>query len=145
MTGVPGRLRPCGDAHEFWRLLLVAVVALSSCQDTGERRTSGSAPPEPPATARGIAFEVSGDDPSAPVYLIGSIHLMRKSDHPLPASYLRAYAAAEQVVFEVPPGERSGAEARRVIDEHIHYADGTTIREHLSPAAYRRLTRQMKR
>jgi hypothetical protein len=38
------------------------------------------------------------------LYLCGTIHLLRKSDYPLPATYEQAYADSQRLVFELPPG-----------------------------------------
>jgi len=41
----------------------------------------------------------------ATVYLTGSCHVLRASDHPLPAEFEAAYAQSRQIIFEVPPGD----------------------------------------
>lgn len=51
------------------------------------------------------------------VFLCGTIHLLRESDYPLPAAYEVAYAAAEELVFELPPGASESPELSRRMQE----------------------------
>ena len=64
------------------------------------------------AEDKGCVWRVKG--PSATVYLAGSVHLLRETDHPLPPVYDMAYADSQRVVFEVdlaaarsPEGQQS--------------------------------------
>jgi uncharacterized protein len=63
---------------------------------------AGSVPAraEPP---RPLLWKVSDADTT--LYLLGSFHLLKKTDYPLSADVDRAFADAERVVFEVPPEE----------------------------------------
>lgn len=63
---------------------------------------AGSAPPAKDAP-RPLLWKVSDADSS--VYLLGSFHLLKKSDYPLPGDVERAFADAERLVFEVAPAE----------------------------------------
>ena len=63
---------------------------------------AGSAPPAKHAS-RPLLWKVSDADSS--VYLLGSFHLLKKSDYPLPSDVERAFVDAERLVFEVAPGE----------------------------------------
>jgi uncharacterized protein YbaP (TraB family) len=48
---------------------------------------------------KGCVWRLEG--PDCVVYLAGSIHLLRESDHPLPPVYERAYRDCDRVYFEV--------------------------------------------
>lgn len=63
---------------------------------------AGSAPAPQPA-ARPLLWKVS--DADSTVYLLGSFHLLKKSDYPLPADIDRAFDDAERLVFEIAPEE----------------------------------------
>lgn len=63
---------------------------------------AGSAPARADAP-RPLLWKLSDADSS--VYLLGSFHLLKKTDYPLPADVERALADAEHVVFEVTPAE----------------------------------------
>jgi uncharacterized protein YbaP (TraB family) len=63
---------------------------------------AGSAP-APVDAPRPLLWKVSDADSS--VYLLGSFHLLKKSDYPVPADVDRAFEDAERVVFEVAPTE----------------------------------------
>lgn len=53
---------------------------------------------------------VAESDKGGKVFLCGTIHLLRESDYPLPQAYERAYAASEELVFELPPGASESPE-----------------------------------
>jgi len=90
--------------------LLLAVTALPAkpVPDT-------EAAAEKPAAqnpGRGLVWKIEGG--KAPVFLAGSFHLLRKEDLPYPSTLEAAFEAAEQVWFEVPPGDmgKPGAAAK---------------------------------
>lgn len=70
------------------------------------------------------------------IYLAGSCHVLRKSDHPLPAEFEAAYTRVREVIFEVPPGDLEGPEYMAKLMDISVYKDGTTLKEHLTPAVY---------
>ncbi len=57
----------------------------------------------PVGSGSGLVWKIEGG--KAPVYLVGSFHLLRKKDQPLPEPLHRAYADSEQVWCEIAPGE----------------------------------------
>jgi len=70
------------------------------------------------------------------VYLAGSCHVLRASDHPLPTEFETAYARVRRVIFELPMGEMDSAEYAQKLMAIAVYADGSTLKEHLKPAVY---------
>lgn len=76
--------------------------------------------------------------PKANIYLAGSCHVLRKSDYPLPAEFEKAYAHAREVIFEAPLDEMEKPEYAQKLMMIAIYMDGTTLRQHLSPAVYAR-------
>jgi uncharacterized protein YbaP (TraB family) len=69
----------------------------------------------------------------AKVYFAGSFHMLRDSDYPLPAEFFKAYENSSKIVFEVPLGEESSM--INILGMAI-YSDGTTLKDHISKAAY---------
>jgi uncharacterized protein YbaP (TraB family) len=73
------------------------------------------------------------------LYLAGSIHVLRASDHPLPAEFDAAYNDAQQLVLEIDPAVAQGMESQQMLLARGLYPGKETIQDHLSPAIYRRL------
>ena len=72
----------------------------------------------------------------ATVYLAGSFHMLRASDYPLPAEFFTAYQDSRKIIFEVPPGEMESPEYMGEFLSAAIYNDGTTLKEHITSAAY---------
>ena len=90
-------------------------------------------------TASGVWAESSvwvARSSKATVYLAGSFHILRASDYPLPAEFLRAYKDSRKIIFEVPPGETESPEYMEKFLSLAIYNDGTTLKEHITTAAY---------
>ena len=79
------------------------------------------------------------------VYLGGTCHLLRKADYPLPKEFDIAYAASDELVFEVDPALVQSPEfAIRLMAESV-YRDGRTLKSVLSAEAYEALSQQAKK
>ena len=90
-------------------------------------------------TASGVWAESSvwvARSSKSTVYLAGSFHILRASDYPLPAEFLRAYKDSRKIIFEVPPGETGSPEYMEKFLSLAIYNDGTTLKEHITTAAY---------
>jgi uncharacterized protein YbaP (TraB family) len=72
----------------------------------------------------------------ANVYFVGSFHMLRASDYPLPAEFFTAYRDSRKIIFEVPPGEMESPEYMGKFLNAAIYNDGSTIKEHITSAAY---------
>lgn len=94
------------------------------------------------AWAQSSVWVVQG--PKNTVYLAGSCHVLRASDHPLPAEFDLAYRRARQVIFEAPPGELEGPQYLQKLMAIAVYHDGSTLRDHLTPAVYARVEKFCK-
>lgn len=77
--------------------------------------------------------------PTATVYLLGSVHLLRTTDYPLPPSFDAAYNAAQQIVFEADLDEASSANFSSYVISKASYPSGQTIRSSLSAVTYQKL------
>ncbi len=72
-------------------------------------------------------WRVAGE--SNTVYLLGSIHLLREEDHPLPAVIDRAYAEADVIVMELDMDDLDPAYTQAAFNRAGVLTDGTTLRE----------------
>ncbi|HUN55873.1 MAG TPA: TraB/GumN family protein [Smithella sp.] len=72
----------------------------------------------------------------ATVYLAGSFHVLRASDYPLPAEFFTAYNNSRKIIFEIPPDEAESAGHMGEFLSGAIYADGTTLKDHITKAAY---------
>jgi uncharacterized protein YbaP (TraB family) len=90
-------------------------------------------------TASGVQAESSVwvvSSSKANVYLVASFHMLRASDYPLPAEFFTAYQDSRKIVLEVPPGEMESPEYMEEFLSAAIYNDGTTLKEHITSAAY---------
>jgi len=71
------------------------------------------------------------------VYLLGSIHLLRPRDHPLPRAIDAAYENAEVVVMELDMDDLDAAYTQAAFNRAGVLTDGTTLRDLMGDADYR--------
>ena len=121
-------------------ILLSAVIALWPCQRSGAQDTVE----KKKVATRGVVFHVKGKS-GGELWLAGSVHVLRPKDLPLPAVYEDAYAKVQQLVFEIPPSSIETPEAMAMIQKNALYLDGSKLKDHLSPAGYRKLTEYSKK
>jgi hypothetical protein len=72
------------------------------------------------------------------VYLLGSIHLLRAEDHPLPSVIDAAYEDAEILVMELDMDDLDAAATQQLFNENGVLRDGTTLRDLMGEELYRR-------
>lgn len=68
------------------------------------------------------------------IYVGGTIHLLRKEDHPLPAVFTQAYADSTRLVFELPPDSDTDARVVELMRQMGSYPGAETIADHVKPA-----------
>src|SRR5210317_1253745 len=95
-----------------------------------------------------LAFAAWGDDDSHPVtlwradgssntiYILGSIHMLREKDHPLPQVIDDAYADAEIIVMELDMDDLDPAYTQIAFNAAGVMRDGTTLRDLMGEANY---------
>lgn len=109
-------------------LLLAAALALPAAAQS----------PAPDASARHpLLWKVSDADNA--VYLLGSFHLLRSDDYPLPGEVDRAFDDAESLLFEVDPGAMTSPETLRKIQDYMAYEGGETLSGVLPKPTFDRL------
>ena len=78
-----------------------------------------------------LLWKISDKDNS--VYLLGSFHMLTKNDYPLSKDVDAAYADAEEVVFELAPGEMTSKDLGIAMAKAAVRTDGTTLDSELTP------------
>jgi uncharacterized protein YbaP (TraB family) len=63
------------------------------------------------------------------IYLLGSVHLLRESDHPLPAMVDTAYADAEALIMEIDMDDIDPIETQTLVTSLGVLRDGATLEE----------------
>jgi uncharacterized protein YbaP (TraB family) len=72
------------------------------------------------------------------VYVLGSIHLLREQDHPLPGVIDLAYEDAEIIVMELDMDDMDPAYTQMAFNRAGVMTDGTTLRDLMGDEAYSR-------
>jgi len=70
------------------------------------------------------------------VYLLGSIHLLRPGDYPLPAAIDAAYEEAEVLVMELDMDDLDGVQAQQLFAQSGVLQGGKTLRDLMGEPAY---------
>lgn len=70
------------------------------------------------------------------VYLLGSVHLLRESDHPLPEVIDAAYQDAESVVMEIDMDDIDPLAMQGLVNELGLLPDGTSLEDVMGAAMY---------
>lgn len=70
------------------------------------------------------------------VYLLGSIHLLRPQDHPLPTVIDFAYEDAEVLIMELDMDDLDAAATQLLFNERGVLRDGTTLRDLMGEESY---------
>ncbi len=100
-------------------LLLLCLAAPAFADDSGHPLT---------------LWEVAGQKNS--VFLLGSIHLLRPQDYPLPAAIDNAYAAAEVLIMEVDMDDVDPIATQASFARYGLSHDGTTLRDLMGETLY---------
>ena len=76
------------------------------------------------------------DGASNSVYILGSIHMLREEDHPLPRIIDEVYADAEIIVMELDMDDLDPAYTQAAFNRAGVMSDGTTLQDLMGDAAY---------
>ena len=87
------------------------------------------------AAADPAAWRIAGAN-GGEVALLGSMHVLRASDHPLPASVDALYARADSVVMELDLDDLDAAALQRSLLGAAMLPAGKTLRDVLAPSVY---------
>ena len=83
--------------------------------------------------ATACVWKVTGPNGGV-AYLGGSVHSLRKSDYPLPASYTQAFDASTRMAFEVD--ERALDRSSQSLLKEGTYRKGDSLKNHVDPRTY---------
>jgi uncharacterized protein YbaP (TraB family) len=86
------------------------------------------------AQEKTFLWKVSKDNRS--IYLLGSIHYLKKENFPLPKAIIDAFDASKRLVFEIDLNRVSPDGAQRVTLEKAIYRDGQTLQQNVSQETY---------
>ena len=90
-----------------------------------------------PASAKSSLWKVSkGDDH---LFIGGTIHMLSKSDFPLPPEFEAIYKQSEQLVFETDMKKLQDPDIQMKMMQKMTYQDGSTLKDHLKPETYKAL------
>lgn len=94
---------------------------------------AGSAAPQ--TTGHPISmWQINGA--SNRIYLLGSVHVLRQQDHPIPTAIDKAYEDAEILIMEVDVDDLDPIEMAGMINELGVIKDGGTLQEIMGPSLY---------
>ena len=79
-------------------------------------------------------WQIDGDDNR--IYLLGSVHLLREQDYPLPSRIEDVYADAEQLIMELDLDDLDEASAQTMVNELGSIRNGSSLAELLGEADY---------
>lgn len=106
------------------RLLSFALVAALGLPAAFAGQPQPVAPAAQPAR-HPLLWKVSDTDNS--VYLLGSFHLLKQDDYPLPKEIDAAFEDAESLVFEIDPREMTAPETMATIQKYAAYDAGKSL------------------
>lgn len=118
--------------------LCVSAPAARAAVAQSQPPVKEAASPEP---QHPLLWKVSDADNS--IYLLGSFHLLKQDDLPLPAEVDRAYDASSSLLFEVDPAVMAAPETKVLAQQYMGYADGRTLSSVISKDAAQRLATLM--
>jgi hypothetical protein len=70
------------------------------------------------------------------VYLLGSVHVLKAADYPLPAPMETAFQEAETLVFEVDPARLTSVSSQFTLMSYAQPEAGESLKASLSPQTY---------
>jgi len=92
-----------------------------------------------------LAFPLNAQDKSflwrvksakGTIYLLGSIHYLKRENYPLKKSIQEAFENSRTLVLEIDPQRDTRERAQQVMLEKALYRDGTSLQQNISPQTY---------
>ncbi len=112
-----------------WPLLLVALALVQPVAGQTNRVA---------ASTRHTLWKVQGQTNT--LYLMGSIHVLKQENYPLPAPLENAFSNAQVAVFETDIGQMSSPDIAFQLMSKAQLPEGQTLQDQLTPATYALLT-----
>ncbi len=95
--------------------------------------TAGRAVPQAPGHPISM-WQIEGS--SNRIYLLGSVHVLREQDHPIPTAIEEAYQDAEILIMEVDIDDLDPIELAGLVSELGVINDGGSLQEYMGPTLY---------
>jgi uncharacterized protein YbaP (TraB family) len=73
------------------------------------------------------------------LFIGGTVHVLRKTDYPLPTAFDDAFAQSSKLVFETDIAATEDPAFGQQMMQRLMYADGRSLKDGLSPTVYRQL------
>ena len=80
--------------------------------------------------AQNILWKAKGA--SNTVYFMGSMHLLKEGDYPLPKAFEDVFEDAQKVVFETDLDGMESPQIQQLLMSHGMYSDGSQLKDHVS-------------
>lgn len=77
------------------------------------------------------------------LFIGGTLHLLSKSDYPLPEAFESAYRQSAMVVFEADMEKMQSPEFQQLLQSKVVYTDGRTLKTVLKEATYQALAQNI--
>ena len=97
---------------------------------------------EPRAQDKSFLWKVQSDKNA--IYILGSIHYLKKESFPLKKTIENVFSAANKIVLEVDLKTATPEKAQEITLEKGLYRDGTTLQQNIDPATYTLVMRRAK-
>jgi uncharacterized protein YbaP (TraB family) len=97
---------------------------------------------EPRAQDKSFLWKVQSDTNS--IYILGSIHFLKKENFPLKKTIEDVFAAVKKVVLEIDLQTATPEKAQQITLEKGVYRDGTTLQQNVEPETYNWVARRAK-
>ncbi len=97
--------------------------------------------PKTAATTRHCLWKVQGQ--RSTVYLLGSVHVLKPEDYPLPTVMEQAYTNSSLTVFETDMDAMEGLDVQQKIMSKALLPEGETLSGQLSPEVYKKFTNHL--
>jgi uncharacterized protein YbaP (TraB family) len=121
------------------RFLFIATVLLPACFLCRPLAAQDNAAA---AAARHCLWKIQGQ--SNVVYLLGSIHLLKPENFPLPAPLEAAFSNSPVAVFETDVAKMNDPQIQRKLMTQAELPAGQTLQQCLSPQTYAAFTNQAR-
>lgn len=77
------------------------------------------------------------------LFIGGTLHLLTRSDYPLPAAFENAYRQSAILVFEADMQKLQSSEFQQLLQSKVVYTDGRSLKTVLSKTTYQELNQHM--
>jgi uncharacterized protein len=97
---------------------------------------------EPRAQDKSFLWKVQSDKNA--IYILGSIHYLKKESFPLKKAIENVFSAAKKIVLEIDLKTATPEKAQQITLEKGLYRDGTTLQQNIDPETYTLVVRRAK-